>query len=140
MRNIVLLGANVLTAMAFAAVLSTLGFLSCLAKADGSPVTDGQYSVTFTIYDAPDAGNVRWQDINQVTTKEGYFNTIIGEGANKLDPSGVDFTKSLYLGVRGEKDAEMTPPVRLVGYLMLGTICLSPQANGLSQPTLPSRS
>ncbi len=100
---------------AIADVPAQFNYQGRLTKQDGSSIVDGEYSVTFTIYDAPEAGNVLWQDINPVTTKEGFFNTIIGAGTNKLDLSGVDFSKSLYLGIRVATDAEMTPRVQLVG-------------------------
>jgi hypothetical protein len=57
-RITILLGAGILilSSMVFAAVPQLINFQGILRDGSGNPVTNGSYSVTFTIYDAASGG------------------------------------------------------------------------------------
>lgn len=52
-----------------------VGFEGYLANANGTPVANGQYSMTFAIYDASSGGSQWWsQGFNSVPTSNGLYN------------------------------------------------------------------
>src|SRR5574341_471344 len=59
-------------------VPTTVGFEGFL-----SGVTDGQYSLTFRIYDDPTAGVIKWdQTINPVQVTSGLYSVALGGSAD----------------------------------------------------------
>jgi hypothetical protein len=64
--------AGMLTAvLAGAQVPRVLDYQGRLADSTGAAVADGQYSVTFQIYDVAESGSPLWIDTQSVTTKRG---------------------------------------------------------------------
>ena len=60
--------------------ISYQGFLT---DANGVPLATNapkNYVVTFTIYDAPNGGNIQWAENQTVTVDRGYFSVILGQG------------------------------------------------------------
>jgi hypothetical protein len=49
-----------------------------LTSPDGTPVADGSYDVTFTLFDAPDGGASWWTESSTVATRSGAFATMLG--------------------------------------------------------------
>jgi hypothetical protein len=98
-----------LTACAAAAAQSfthVLSFQGRLADPDtGKPLPDGQYEVTFTIYDADAEGNALWQEAQPVDQVGGVFSAYLGSVTPFSDDlfSGGD----RWLGIRVGADAEM---------------------------------
>lgn len=77
----------------------------------GDAVTDGVYSVQFTIYDDPVAGNSKWTETQNVTTSGGLFSVVLGS-INPIADSvfnGAD----RYLGITVEADPELSPRTQL---------------------------
>lgn len=105
--------------MVLAAVPPQINYQGRLTKQDGAPLSDGNYTISFRIYDVATGGSYLWQESHDVTTKLGYFNVALGsktvEGVSILD-----FTKPLYLGVKVGSDSEMAPrqPLSAVPYAM----------------------
>ncbi len=90
-----------------------ISFEGTLKDANGDPVPDGGYDVTFTIYDSPTNGNALWTEkwdgnSSRVATKDGMFNVKLGQHISL--PSDF-FTKNptTYLGIRVALDPEMIP-------------------------------
>jgi hypothetical protein len=84
-----------------------------LTDSSGVPVADGAYSIQFTIYDAPTAGAVVWQETQaSVQSSKGLFNAILGS----VVPIslGANYANDLWLGVKVGADAEMTPRQQLL--------------------------
>ncbi|MEK7473988.1 MAG: hypothetical protein AAB668_04725, partial [Patescibacteria group bacterium] len=87
----------------------------------GFPVSDGSYSVKFSLYDASTGGNRIWTaggtlgtpTAITVSVQNGLFSILLGDtGQNSLDT--VDWNQNaLYLGVTISSDSEMTPRRRL---------------------------
>jgi len=89
-----------------------INFQGRLTDGSGNPVADGNYSITFRIYDAATNGNVLWSDSLTVSTNGGLFNTLLGS-ASAL-PTTIFEDTTRYLGIRVASDPEMTPRQRLV--------------------------
>ncbi len=80
----------------------------------GDPVTDGDYSLVFRIWDAETDGVQLWsEDHSAVTVMRGLFNVVLGSYSPLTLPFDVDY----WLGVQVEGEPEL-PRVRLtsVGY------------------------
>lgn len=98
------------------AVPQLINFQGILRDGSGNPVTDGSYSVTFTIYDAPSGGTAYWAETTSVITASGLFTVLLGS-ANPV-PDSVFHDTLRYLGIQVGADPEMTPRQQLssVGY------------------------
>ncbi|WP_421764968.1 tail fiber domain-containing protein [Ekhidna sp.] len=86
-------------AFGLAQVPETMHFQGYLADpGTGDAVTDGNYSLTFTIYDASSAGNNLWTESHSVVSvTDGYFSVILGtEGS----PLALAFDTQYYLEVQ----------------------------------------
>ena len=82
-----------------------------LTDVGGDPVADGPYSVLFSIYDVVTGGTALWHETRTVTVSDGLFSISLGESTT-IPPSLFDNT-DLWLGIKVESDAEMTPRQRL---------------------------
>jgi len=83
-----------------------------LMDSNGNPV-DGDRDVTFTIYNAPSDGEVKWQEIQTVTfDSEGLFNVLLGEINPITDFVFEDSVR--WLGITIEEEPEMEPRIRIV--------------------------
>ncbi len=102
----------VLCGLASAGAPKLMNYQGQLATSGGSPVPDGNYSVTFTVYDAPVAGNIKWTENQNVTTTGGAFAVLLGS----VTPINDTVFNALdrYLGITVGADPEMTPRIRLV--------------------------
>jgi len=93
-------------------------FQAYLTGSDGRPVADGQYTLTFTLYD--EAGTELWTDTYgddeselPVPVSKGMVNVLLGSHANKpLD--GVMFNGKRYVGVRVGTGAELQPRQQII--------------------------
>ncbi len=102
-----------------AAIAQTINYQARLWTAAGTAVTDGSYSVKFSLYTTASGGTPIWTAAGTtgtptaitVTVTNGQFTTLLGDiqsGQNSF--SGVDWNQAaLYLGVTVGADAEMTP-------------------------------
>ncbi len=93
-----------------------------LLTSSGVSVTDGSYSIQFSIYDAASGGNRLWTAAGttstpsavSVTVSGGLFTVQLGDtdaGQNAFDFNW--YQSGLYLGVTVAADSEMTPRKRL---------------------------
>jgi len=117
---------RVLLAIAFALATPTaiqadvpgkINFQGILKDGSGNPVADGSYSVLFTIYDAPTGGSSLWSQSYSVTTSNGLFTVLLGDGPTPITAGTFD-DSSRYLGIQVGADPEMSPrqPLASVGY------------------------
>jgi hypothetical protein len=89
-----------------------LNFQGRLAKPDGTPVPDGTYSVTFTLFDALTGGSPKWTEIDSVPVHNGVFAVRLGSIGSGL-PAGA-FNGNLWLEIKVGTDAPLTPRQQLV--------------------------
>ena len=88
-----------------------VSYQGLLTDADGNPVPDGQYELTFRIYEQQSGGTPIWSQIRTVQTSDGLFNTTLS-----VDPPlRVAAINNLWMGIQVESDPEMIPRQRLTG-------------------------
>lgn len=95
-----------------AAINSQINFQGKLTNPDGTNVTDGTYSIVFSIYTVSSGGAAVWAETQpSVDVDDGIFQVSLGSITGL--PGSVDFnSNALYLGVKVGADAEMTPRIR----------------------------
>lgn len=111
MARFVLLASLALATLVVADVPHLLNVQGLLTDANGDPLTDASYSVTFAIYDAPSGGTGLWTETRSVATMGGLFAIYLGQSTPL--PSSVFSGGELWLGIAVEGEAEMTPRQRL---------------------------
>lgn len=88
-----------LAGAAWAAVPSTVGLDGRLQSATGGPVADGEYAVTFALYDASDAKSALWSEqVTKLAVKNGAFAYDLG-ATKALDQGVLASSTGLWLGV-----------------------------------------
>jgi hypothetical protein len=95
-----------------AAINPQINFQGKLTNTDGTNVTNGTYSIVFSIYTVSSGGSNVWTETQpSVSVTDGVFRVALGS-VTAL-PGSVDFnTNALYLGIKVGADAEMTPRVQ----------------------------
>jgi hypothetical protein len=97
---------------AYAAINPQINFQGKLTNTDGTNVTNGTYSIVFSIYSVSTGGTAVWTETQpSVAVADGIFKVALGS-VTAL-PGSVDFnSNSLYLGVKVGADAEMLPRIQ----------------------------
>jgi hypothetical protein len=72
-----------------------ISFQGVLKDSSGNP-QNGEFEMTFKLYDAETGGNQIWTETKNVTVKDGLYNTLLGEVESL---AGVVFDKSYWLEV-----------------------------------------
>lgn len=101
-----------LPVLAIAQIPQTMNYQGRLEDNSGNPVTDGNYSLIFTIYDAATNGNSLWTETRTVATEEGFFNLTLGE--NTAINISTDQQIWLNINIAGN---DLTPRTKLAGSL-----------------------
>jgi hypothetical protein len=92
--------------VSWAQIPKQISYQGVLTDAGGTPVANGTYSLTFTIYDAATGGSALWTETQgAVATASGVFNVILGSVAD-LD---IEFDEQYWLGVKVGTGAELVP-------------------------------
>ncbi len=68
----------------WAQVPQTMSYQGVLMQTKGALVSDGQYTLTFKLYDAAEGGKVVWTETQTVPVEDGLFNAALGS-MNSLD-------------------------------------------------------
>lgn len=92
-------------------VPTTIGFEGQLADAQGAPVADGEYTITFTLYDNDEGGTDKWHQTKQVQVNDGLYSVQLGSSPDTFDAD--DFNGPRWLAVKVGNDAEMTPRIQV---------------------------
>jgi hypothetical protein len=99
------------TAHAATGINHQINFQGKLVNTNGTNVTDGTYSIVFSIYTVSSAGSNIWTETQTPTVTNGIFQVNLG--AVTTLPGSIDFnTDNIYLGIKVGADAEMTPRVQ----------------------------
>lgn len=92
----------------YAEVPLQINYQGYLTDLNGDPVADGDYTISFSIYNVPTDGDALWGESQTVAVRKGVYNVILGQLGNELNPA--HFDGQLYLGVTVAPDTdEMTP-------------------------------
>lgn len=95
-----------------AAINPQINFQGKLTNTNGTNVTNGTYSILFSIYTVSSGGSAVWTETQaSVSVTDGIFRVALGS-VTAL-PGSVDFnSSSLYLGIKVGADPEMSPRVQ----------------------------
>jgi len=105
-----------------------LNYQGLLTTPGGSPVANGQYHVTFTLWDDLDLGNQLWLELDTLDVSDGRFNVTLGRNT-PLTPSLLCYSGSgsyvfqscqQFLQIQIEGDPAMTPRSQLVSVPFAG--------------------
>lgn len=95
-----------------AQIPQTMNYQGRLEDNSGNPVSDGNYTIVFTIYDAATNGNSLWTETRTVTTEDGFFNLTLGENT----AININSNQQIWLNISiGGND--LTPRTKLSGSL-----------------------
>jgi len=101
--------------LSVAAIPHQLNYQGMLTQSDGvTPVTDGLYSIRFSIWDDLTLGSELWNETQSVQVTNGLFNVNLGS----ITPLGLPFDKYYWLEIKVGADPKLTPRTKLtsVGY------------------------
>ena len=107
---------------AASAINRAINYQGRLLNANGIPVSDGNYSLKFSLYDAVSGGNTLWTASGatsspaavSVTVTSGLFSYNLGDTSTGQNAFDFDWNQnSLFLGVTVASDSEMSPRKRL---------------------------
>ncbi len=102
--------ASLLTTTARASVPGTLSYQGVLTDGAGAHVPDGDYAVTFSLYDAATGGAPLWTETQPaVTVASGLFSVLLGSST----PIALAFDQPYYLGITVGASEELTPRTAL---------------------------
>jgi len=93
----------VLAVSAMAQVSRVMSYQGILLDSGGNPVGDGNYNITFRIYNAESGGTLLWTEMDMVTTVDGYFSAQLGDTL----PLNLPFSQDYYLSLQVQGDSEM---------------------------------
>jgi hypothetical protein len=113
---LVILLVVLITSISSAQIPKTISFQGVLTDSLGKPVGDGQWGLTFRLYDDTSGGIQLWNESKVVQTSHGLFSTILGD-VIPFD-AAVKFDKPYWLALQAGGHPEMTPriPLTAVGY------------------------
>ena len=95
--------------LSLAQVPRTISYQGVLTDANGTVVPDGNYNLTFKIYDTSSGGTPLWTEVQSVAVSKGIFSVILGS----VSPLNLPFNRPYYLGVTIESGAELSPRIPL---------------------------
>lgn len=94
---------------AYGQIPQQISYQGVLAEVNGSPASDGNYSMTFSLYDTGTGGTSLWQEAKVVVVEDGVFNVILGD----VTPLSLSFDEPYWLGIQVGADPELEPRVKL---------------------------
>lgn len=101
-----------LPAFVDAAPPTLINYQGRLSDSSGEPVVDGEYSVTFAVYDAPSGGNFVWSEVQSVSTTNGFFSVLLGSVNPITKATFAD--QERYLSIQIGANPEQVPRSRFV--------------------------
>ncbi len=93
-----------------AQIPQTISYQGVLATASGAAVADGNYTVTFALYDTPEDGRMLWRETHEkVSVTGGLFSVVLGSRRQLV----VAFDRPYFLGISVNNGEEMRPRIEL---------------------------
>ncbi len=87
-----------------------LGIQGILKKGDGTSVTDGNYALTFRIYNVAEGGTALWTETqSSVPVNSGLYNAVLGS----VTTLNLSFSEDYFVGVSVGSTPEMAPRLQL---------------------------
>lgn len=89
-----------------AAINQQINYQGKLTDSSNIAVSDGNYTIVFSLYTASSGGSNVWTETKTVSVTNGLFSVMLGSDTSL---ASVNFNQTLYLGVKVGSDAEMAP-------------------------------
>ncbi len=83
----------------------TISYQGVLTDGNGNVAPDGNYSITFKLYNVPSQGTSLWEEEQSVPVSQGIFNAILGS----VTPFDLPFDMPYWLGVTIGAGSELSP-------------------------------
>lgn len=90
-------------------VSKTLSYQGLLTDAAGEVVSDGDYNISFALYDVTEGGASLWSEDTTLTVQGGVFSAVLGT-TNDLN---LAFDKPYWLGITVNGGEELAPRIQL---------------------------
>lgn len=87
----------------------TISYQGVLTDAGSDAVPDGNYNVTFRLYEVATGGTPLWEEAQLIAVTSGIFNVILGS----VIPLNLAFDNPYWLGVTVGAGSELTPRIQL---------------------------
>lgn len=94
---------------AWGQIPKTMSYQGILTDPVGNPAPNGNYSMTFRIYEVVSSGAALWTETQTINVTDGIFNAILG----KVNPLTLAFDKPYWLGLSVDGGAELAPRTEL---------------------------
>ena len=114
----------------FGEIPKTISYQGILNQADGTTAPDGDYTLTFFIYDVETGGTELWTEEQTVTVSKGVFNAILGS----VNPLDLAFDNPYWLGIKVNGGTELAPRIALTA----SPYSLNAPSNGGDSPWIVS--
>jgi hypothetical protein len=94
---------------AWGQIPQTISYQGVLSDSSGTPVPDGNYEISFKLYDAVSGGAALWTETQTLAVADGIFNAILGSAIALNQP----FDRQYWLGVTINGGSELNPRIQL---------------------------
>jgi hypothetical protein len=91
------------------ALPNEINYQGVLKDASGVTVANGDYTLTFKLYDSESGGTDIWKETKLITMVDGIISTKLGS----INPIILPFDKSYWLGITIGADSELNPRTKL---------------------------
>jgi hypothetical protein len=86
-----------------------ISFQSMVKNADGTTISDGEYSITFKIFNAETGGTSLWTETQTLQAANGYISAALGSSTSL----NLSFEDQYWIGIRIEGEDELMPRIQL---------------------------
>lgn len=95
-------------------VPDVINFSGVVSGPDDNIVTDGKYTILFSLYTTPEGGDPVWTELHEnVMVENGEINVQLG-GASVPSPLNFPFNRPYFLGIKLNENSELTPRIELL--------------------------
>jgi hypothetical protein len=91
------------------AIPQTINYQGVLKDGSGVIVANGDYNITFKLYDAAANGSMLWTETKMINIVDGIINTQLGSAI----PITLPFNKEYWLGITIASESELIPRIKL---------------------------
>ena len=118
----------------WAQVPRTLNYQGVLTDGSSVIVPDGNYNVTFRIYQDQTGGSAIWEEAQLISVSSGIFNVVLGS----VIPLNIPFDNQYYFGVSVGAGTELTPRIQFTASAYSLNSSNSEKVNNIEASTTPS--
>ncbi|MDZ7338121.1 MAG: hypothetical protein ONB30_06260 [candidate division KSB1 bacterium] len=120
--------------IAWGQIPQTISYQGVLTDATGAVLPDGNYNLTFRLYDAATGGTALWSEGQLVALSKGIFNVTLGS----VVPLSLPFDKPYWLGVTVGGGAELSPRIALTAAPYSLRSADAERVNGIAASATPA--